>query len=127
MTKKKKVQIGWKKAWIMRIDGKSRPVFGYYSTDRLQVIVKLQVQGRMTSPGGHFKRRCSQAKVLAIQTLCGHSLSSKRYAYSDYDSNFIYRVGQTVRPHYFVDNYNECEPGIHFFDDRKRACNYKIG
>ncbi len=41
---------------------------------------------------------------------------------SKYDNNFIYRVGETVRPDSWDDNrWNECSNGIHFFITREEA------
>ena len=44
---------------------------------------------------------------------------------SDYDADFIYRVGNTVEVDNFdEDRKNECAPGIHFFITRQEAVDY---
>lgn len=70
------------------------------------------------------KCRCDKAKVVAIQEKDG-SKSSVMEVSSNYDKEFIYRVGEIV----FVDNFdenrwNECAPGIHFFITREEAVRY---
>ena len=70
------------------------------------------------------KCRCSKAKVLAITNLDG-SESGLSKIESDYDKDFIYRVGETVEVPDFDDNrWNECAAGIHFFITRDEAVKY---
>ena len=70
------------------------------------------------------KCRCSKAKVLAITNLDG-SESGLSEIESDYDKDFIYRVGETVEVPDFDDNrWNECAAGIHFFITRDEAVKY---
>lgn len=46
-------------------------------------------------------------------------------AYSGYDSEFEYRVGEIVKVDNFDTNrWHECAPGIHFFITRKEAVDY---
>lgn len=41
---------------------------------------------------------------------------------SDYDSNFVYRIGETVEVQNFDENrWNECAPGIHHYITREEA------
>ena len=70
------------------------------------------------------KCRCSKAKVLAITNPDG-SESGLSEIESDYDKDFIYRVGETVEVPDFDDNrWNECAAGIHFFITRDEAVKY---
>ena len=70
------------------------------------------------------KCRCSEAKVLAITNLDG-SESGLSEVKSNYDKDFIYRVGETVEVPDFDDNrWNECAAGIHFFITRDEAVKY---
>ena len=93
---------------------------------RGNLLVKLEVTetAKRSSAFGR-KCRCSEAKVLDIQNLDGTSVDDVTVAYSMYDSNFEYRVGETV----WVDNFdedrkNECSFGIHFFITRQEAVEY---
>lgn len=44
---------------------------------------------------------------------------------SDYDSGFVYRIGETVEVANFdTDRKNECAPGIHFFITRQEAVDW---
>ena len=70
------------------------------------------------------KCRCSKAKVLSITNLDG-SESGLSEIESDYDGDFIYRVGELAEVHDFDDNrWNECAAGIHFFITRDEAVKY---
>ena len=93
---------------------------------RGNLIVKLEVTetAKRSSAFGR-KCRCSEAKVLDIQNLDGTSVDDVTVAYSTHDSNFVYRVGETVRVDDFdEDRRNECAPGIHFFITRQEAVEY---
>ena len=90
-----------------------------------RVIVKLQIpeDARRSSAFGR-KCRCDKAVVLAIESIDGGS-AEVDLAVSQHDSNFYYRVGETV----IVDNFDtdrthECAPGIHFFITRQEAVDY---
>ena len=85
-------------------------------------IVKLEIpEDAKRSSGTGIKCRCNKAKVLAIENKDGASTDVTE-VYSDYDLDFIYKVGETVIVDNFNDNrFNECAPGIHFYMDRKRA------
>ena len=93
---------------------------------RGNLIVKLEVTetAKRSSAFGR-KCRCSEAKVLDIQNLDGTSVDDVTVAYSTHDSNFAYRVGETVQVDNFdEDRRNECAPGIHFFITRQEAVEY---
>ena len=89
------------------------------------VIVKLLVtEDAKRSSATTLKCRCSKAKVLAIENIDGSESELKEVA-SSYDSNFVYRVGETVEVNDFDDDrWNECSSGIHFFIAREMAVKY---
>lgn len=97
--------IGWKKA-----NGK---------------IVKLHItEDAKRSSATSRKCRCSKAEVLEIQNLDG-SISDLKSVSSNYDSSFLYTVGETVEvPDFDDDRWDECSQGIHFFITRQEAVNY---
>ena len=101
--------VGWKKA-----DG---------------CVVKLFIpeDAKRSSATGR-KCRCDRAVVLSIEERDGkvHDKPEKYfYASSDHDSNFIYRVGETVSVDNFCeDRFRECAPGIHFFINKQEAIDY---
>jgi hypothetical protein len=60
--------------------------------------------------------------VLAIYNDQGEEVESGA---SQYDPNFVYRVGEVVYPHAWDDDrWNECSGGIHFFLTEYEARNY---
>ena len=88
-------------------------------------IVKLLIpeDAERLSAAGR-KCRCNKAVVIAIENLDGRE-SGLNEVPSDYDCDFIYKIGETVSVAYF-DKYrfNECSTGIHFFINRQEAVNY---
>jgi uncharacterized protein YjbI with pentapeptide repeats len=69
------------------------------------------------------KCRASKAHVLSITTFDG--APAGQFICSDYDSSFVYTVGETVEVEYFDENrWNECAPGIHHFITRAEAVKY---
>ena len=99
--------IGWKKAQGM--------------------IVKLYIpeDARRSSATGR-KCRCDKAVVLEIQSTDGKEVYvAEAEVKSNYDENFVYKVGETVSVSNFdEDRFNECAPGIHFFVNRQEAVDY---
>ena len=89
------------------------------------MIVKLLVtEDAKRSSATTLKCRCSKAKVLAIENIDG-SESGLREVASSHDSNFVYRIGETVEVDDFDDDrWNECSTGIHFFIAREMAVKY---
>ena len=70
------------------------------------------------------KCRCSKAKVISITTPSGDKTNITE-VHSNYDPNFIYKLGKYVEVKNFDDNrWNECSTGIHFFITRQEAVNY---
>ena len=88
-------------------------------------IVELEIcADAKRSSATSRKCRCSKAKVLGITNLDG-SASGLSEIGSDYNKNFIYRIGETVEVPDFDDNrWNECATGIHFFITREEAVKY---
>lgn len=88
-------------------------------------IIKLEIlPDAKRSSATTRKCRCSSAKVLSITTLDGQD-DGTRVISSNYDKDFIYRVGEIVRVDNFDDNrWRECSTGIHFFMTRDEAVRY---
>lgn len=89
-------------------------------------IVKLEIpsDARRCSATGR-KCRCDKAKVLSIQFLDEDIPCDDEEVASDFDSSFIYRVGEIVEEPAFDENrWNECAKGIHFFINRQEAVEY---
>ena len=88
-------------------------------------IVKLEItDDALRSSATSRKCRCSKAKVLAIENYDGSSANVLSIA-SDFDSYFIYTIGETVEVTDFDTNrWNECAAGIHFFITRDEAVKY---
>ena len=87
-------------------------------------IVKLLIpEDAKRSSATTTKCRTNKAKVLDIENIeTGEKVEEIR---SNYDNNFIYRVGKIV----YVDNFdddrwNECSTGIHFFVNKENAIKY---
>ena len=100
--------IGWKKAHV-----------GIY-----EVLVKLKIleDSKRSSATGR-KCRTDKALVLSIIDLKENKECSK--AFSNYDKDFKYTVGEIVSvPDFDDDRFNECAPGIHFFINKEEAINY---
>ena len=91
---------------------------------RKYIVVLTIPKDALRSSATSRKCRANKAKVVRIENLDG-SLSDLKQINSDYDTNFIYTVGKTVK----VDNFNpdrwyECAPGIHHFINREEAVRY---
>jgi uncharacterized protein YjbI with pentapeptide repeats len=89
-------------------------------------IVKLKIcEDAERSSSTSLKCRCSKAEVLEIQNLDG-SVADITEICSNYDENFIYKVGETIEVKDFDKcRWNECSTGIHFFIDRNMAVIYR--
>ena len=88
------------------------------------LIVKLQItEDSKRSSASTRKCRASKAKVLSITSLDGKQFFNE--AESDYDSSFVYKVGETIEVKNFDENrWNECATGIHHFITRQEAVLY---
>ena len=115
--------IGWKKC-----DRTSRKTGRSYAT-----LVKLEIpaQAKRSSAFGK-KCRCSEAKVLGFYYVSKPDKEIEKpeafWFSSLFDSGFKYELGKTVRPKhgFYVDRFQECASGIHFFMDVKDAQNYSF-
>ena len=89
------------------------------------LIVELQItETAKRSSATTRKCRCSEAIVLSITNLDG-SDSGAPLITSNYDKNFIYKVGEKVEvPDFDENRWNECSTGIHFFITRDEAVRY---
>ena len=85
------------------------------------VIAKLLIPetAKRSSASGR-KCRASEAVVLALYDKDGNEVQD---AVSQNDDDFVYRVGETVKPTTPFDEnrWKECAPGIHFFVTREEA------
>ena len=70
------------------------------------------------------KCRCDKAKVLRILN-CNKEILDIIKVRSDFDRNFVYKVGEIVSVDNFnEDRFNECSTGIHFFINFQEAVDY---
>ena len=113
--------IGWKKAFI------HTEFLDKDNNQREEVIVKLQItDDAKRSSAINRKCRCSKAIVLEFQDIEGNVIDIPEVR-SYYDSDFAYRVGETIEVDDFDDDrWNECSAGIHFFINRQEAIEYKF-
>lgn len=87
-------------------------------------LIKLQVPAEARRVGGLTGRkcRCEFALVVSIDDPEGNPIES---VVGGYDPEFIYRVGDIVRPNRYEDDPRlECAPGIHFFITKSEALSY---
>ena len=89
------------------------------------LIVELEIPAdAMRSSATSRKCRASKAIVLSITDIEGNPAGDS--VPSDYDPDFMYRVGETVSVDSFDANrWNECAPGIHHFITRGEAVRYE--
>lgn len=95
---------------------------GYKKANK-HLIKLLILEDSKRSSATTLKCRCDKAKVLSITNIkTGKEISKIA---SDYDKNFIYKVGKIVEVKDFdEDRWNECSTGIHFFINKENAINY---
>ena len=88
------------------------------------LIVELEIPAdAMRSSATSRKCRASKARVISITDVSGNPAGDS--VASDYDSNFVYRVGEMVEvPDFNTGRWNECAPGIHHFITRAEAVRY---
>lgn len=88
-----------------------------------KIVELLILEDSKRSSATSRKCRCDKAKVLSIESL--DSKEKFTEVKSDYDSNFIYKVGEIVKVDNFCeDRWQECATGIHFFITKQEAINY---
>ena len=96
---------------------------GYKICQDSKIVKLLITEDAKRSSATTRKCRASKAKVLEITNI----KNTEKYeeAVSRYDSNFVYKVGETIEVADFDENrWNECSPGIHFFITRDEAVQY---
>ena len=95
---------------------------GYKKADGCLIELLIPEDAKRSS-ATTIKCRCDKAKVLAIVDI--NTGEPKQIACSNYDSSFIYEVGETVSVDDFEeDRWSECASGIHFFINKYHAINY---
>ena len=97
---------------------------GYKKAEKYIVELEILSDARRCSATGR-KCRCDKAKVLAIQNIDGTTADVESVP-SDYNHEFVYKVGEIVEEPNFNDNrWDECSEGIHFFINRQEAVDYR--
>ena len=92
---------------------------GFKKADKKIVKLKIPTDAKRSSSTGR-KCRASKAVVVSITELDGTPAGNE--VCSDYDADFVYRVGETVEVQNFDENrWNECAPGIHHYITREEA------
>ena len=88
-------------------------------------IVELLIpEDAQRSSATSRKCRASKAIVVGITEIDGRESGLDEIT-SDYDEDFVYRIGETVEVENFDPNrWNECAPGIHHFITRDEAVKY---
>jgi hypothetical protein len=87
-------------------------------------LINLEIPAEAKRTASLVGRKCraEYAKVLAIYDKDGNPV--KEYA-GWRERDFIYRVGETVRPDKYCDDIRtECSHGIHFFHTKEEAENW---
>ncbi len=96
---------------------------GYKKAGNYIVELKILSDARRCSATGR-KCRCDRAEVLSIQYIDKTPCDDMKVA-SDYNKNFIYRVGEIVEePNFDENRWKECAKGIHFFINRQEAVEF---
>ena len=97
---------------------------GYKKADGKIVELKITADAKRSSATSR-KCRASKAQVLRILEIDGKE-SGETEVKSNYDSSFVYRVGETVEVKDFdEDRWNECSTGIHHFITFAEAVKYE--
>ena len=88
------------------------------------LIVELEIPAdALRSSATTRKCRASKARVISITDILGDPVGDG--VASNYDRNFVYRIGEIVEVSDFdTDRWNECAPGIHHFITREEAVRY---
>mgnify|MGYP001777623958 CR=1 FL=1 len=93
----------------------------FKKADEKIVELTIPADAKRLSASGR-KCRASKAVVVSITELDGTPAPAGDEACSDYDSSFVYRVGETVEVQNFDENrWNACAPGIHHYITREEA------
>ena len=97
---------------------------GYKKCAEEKIVKLLIMEDAKRSSATSRKCRASKVKVLEITNI----ENTKKYemAKSQYDSDFIYKIGETIEIKDFdEDRWSECSAGIHFFITREEAVQYE--
>ena len=98
--------------------------FTGYKKAKRRIVELLIPETAKRSSATSRKCRCSEAKVISITNADGTDAGVKAVT-SDWDTGFVYKVGETVRVEDFDENrWSECTTGIHFFITRDEAVRY---
>ena len=96
---------------------------GFKKAHHLIIELEIPSDARRSSATGR-KCRCDKAKVLSITTVDDEEINLTQIE-SNFDSNFVYKVGEIVEePNFNTNRFNECASGIHFFITRQEAINF---
>lgn len=94
-----------------------------YKKAKNKIIELLILEESKRSSATSRTCRCDKAMVLNIESIDGEEKFTE--VESNYDSNFIYKVGEIVKVDNFCeDRWEECSTGIHFFITKQEAINY---
>ena len=97
---------------------------GYKKCLEEKIVKLLIMEDAKRSSATSRKCRASKVKVLEITNI--ENTKKYKMARSQYDSDFIYKIGETIEVKDFdEDRWNECSVGIHFFITREEAVQYK--
>ena len=97
---------------------------GYKKCAKKKIVKLLIMEEAKRSSATSRKCRASKVKVLEITNI----ENTKKYemAKSQYDSDFIYKIRETIEVKDFdEDRWKECSTGIHFFITRGEAVQYE--
>lgn len=93
---------------------------GYKKASDKIVVLEITADAKRSS-ATTAKCRCNKAVVLRIENLDGTPADISEIA-SNYDPNFIYKIGEIVEvPDFDENRWNECSAGIHFFLNKDNA------
>ena len=116
------------------LDGANLPAFShcpeigsFAAFKKLQkgwiAVLEIPAEAKRTSSLIGRKCRAEFAKVIRIESVDGAEQFDS--GISQHDHQFVYQVGEIVRPDRYCDDIRtECSSGIHFFITRKEAVDY---
>lgn len=97
---------------------------GYKKANGLIVELEILPDSKRCSAIGR-DCRCNKAKVLSIQNIDKNIPCDVKEVVSDFDDNFVYKVGEIVKePRFDKNRWHEYAKGIHFFINRQEAVRY---
>nr|DAN04074.1 MAG TPA: pentapeptide repeat protein [Caudoviricetes sp.] len=97
---------------------------GYKKANGLIVELEILPDSKRLSATGR-DCRCNKAKVLSIQNIDKNIPCDVKEVVSDFDDNFVYKVGEIVKePRFDKNRWHEYAKGIHFFINRQEAVRY---